>query len=272
MWHPFKAAFRAGGVDGNLGHWDDANVGFYSWAGGFNTRASANYSLAFGYYNLASGAYATALGYNTTASGMGSAALGYRVTADGAYGVALGNRVSTNGFDGAFAWGDGSTTTVPSNLVTASNQFAIRAAGGVRLFTNSGLTTGVSLNPGGSSWNVLSDRNAKTAFQPVDGEQVLAKLSKIPLQTWVYKAEEQQPRHVGPMAQDFHAAFGLGLNDRTINSLDIDGINMVAIQALEKRTEELQASTRQVQTLQQEVELLKRQLGRIEQELARQKR
>ena len=101
---------------------------------------------------------------------------------------------------------------------------------------------------------------------------MLQKLSGLPLQTWDYKAEDKQPRHVGPMAQDFHAACGLGLDDRTINTLDIDGINMVAIQALEKRTAALQESTRQVQTLQREVELLKRQLERLEQELKRPKR
>lgn len=62
------------------------------------------------------------------------------------------------------------------------------------------------------------------------------------LVSWNYKRQDPaQYRHYGPMAQDFYAAFGkdkygnIG-NDTTINSADFDGVNMIAIQALEKRT------------------------------------
>ncbi len=48
-------------------------------------------------------------------------------------------------------------------------------------------------------------------------------------------------RHMGPMAQDFHAAFGLGENPLMINSVDIDGVNMAAVQALTARTDALRA-------------------------------
>src|SRR5687768_13387131 len=51
MWHPFKASFRTGGVDGT--QWDDGSTGFYTIAAGFNTIAAGNYSTAFGYASQA---------------------------------------------------------------------------------------------------------------------------------------------------------------------------------------------------------------------------
>jgi hypothetical protein len=41
------------------------------------------------------------------------------------------------------------------------------------------------------------------------------------------------------MAQDFHSAFGLGQDDRHFTTSDIDGVNMLAIQALIARTDAL---------------------------------
>src|SRR5688572_33011838 len=38
MWYPFKNAFRAGSADGG-GQFDDAKLGYYSWAGGNVTSA-----------------------------------------------------------------------------------------------------------------------------------------------------------------------------------------------------------------------------------------
>jgi hypothetical protein len=43
------------------------------------------------------------------------------------------------------------------------------------------------------------------------------------------------------MAQDFHAAFGLGDSDRTINMVDANGVLMVAVQALYRRVKQLEA-------------------------------
>jgi hypothetical protein len=223
MWYPFKTAFRAGNAIGTS--WDDANTGFYSWAGGSGTIASGTYSFAMG--NLA------------TASGTSAVALGDNVTANAANSIALGQRASASGFAGSFTWADASTTTVFT--ATAANSFQIRAAGGVRLLTNSAGSVGVSLSPGGSSWNVLSDRNRKRDFQAVDGEDVLAKIRNLPVTTWAYIDEAGSVRHMGPMAQDWHAAFGFTADNTTINMSDLDGVNLAAVQALERRTAHLQA-------------------------------
>ncbi len=81
MWHPAKAAFRAGSV--NAAQWDDANVGDYSMALGPNTTASGFHSTAMGSGTTASGDWSTALGLNTTASGITATALGLNTTASG---------------------------------------------------------------------------------------------------------------------------------------------------------------------------------------------
>jgi trimeric autotransporter adhesin len=254
MWHPFKAAFRAGSAAGGTGdYWDDAKVGFYSWAGGNQTTASNVFSFAMGNLTVASGQAATALGYGSTASGTASTALGSSATASGTaslaaglnvtananYAFALGRYASANGQAGSFTWGDGSTTTTLNN--SAPNSFQVRASGGVRLYTNASATTGVSLNGGGSSWIVISDRSRKHDFAEVDGEDLLLRLRAVPVTTWRYRDEEGDVRHIGPMAQDWHAAFGFSDDETTINMSDLDGVNLAAVRALERRTAELQA-------------------------------
>jgi hypothetical protein len=75
----------------------------------------------------------------------------------------------------------------------------------------------------------------------VDGAEVLEKLAELPISTWNYKDDDPSVRHMGPMAQDFHAAFGLGDDDRVINMVDASGVAMVAIQALYRRIQALES-------------------------------
>lgn len=85
----------------------------------------------------------------------------------------------------------------------------------------------------------ISDRNVKHGFAAVDNEAVLETLAAIPISTWSYDFEAGNVRHMGPMAQDFHAAFGLGADDRHIPVIDSAGVSFAAIQALRARTEQL---------------------------------
>jgi len=86
----------------------------------------------------------------------------------------------------------------------------------------------------------VSDRNAKRDFVPVDPKQVLDALSKLPISTWTYKTEQPAARHIGPMAQDFMAAFHVGSNDKTIFQIDGDGVAFAAIQALNAEVKRLE--------------------------------
>lgn len=253
MWHPYKAAFRAGSIGSAGTEWDDPNTGFYSWAGGYNTIALGLSSFAMGYQSTALGSYSNALGYTANADGTGAVAIGYRTTADADYSVAIGQRASTNGHAGAIVLSDGSTTD--STQASANNQFTVRSAGGVRLFTNATMTVGVQVAAGGSSWAVISDRNKKLDFRNVDGEHLLTTLRSVPVTTWRYKDEEDKTTlHIGPMAQDWHQAFGFTTDDKTINMSDLDGVNLAAVKALEARTAEQAA---QIKTLQAQLDELR---------------
>ncbi|HET6764183.1 MAG TPA: tail fiber domain-containing protein [Longimicrobiaceae bacterium] len=261
MWYPYKASFRAGGVDGT--QWDDSNTGFYSFATGNNTTASGYYSIATGGGTKAQGNYSVAMGQITNADGSGAIALGTRSTADADYSVAIGQRASTNGHAGAIVFADGSTTD--SLEASANNQFSVRAAGGYRLYSNATETTGVTMSAGGSSWVVVSDRNRKQDFMAVDGENLLMRLRSVPVTTWRYRDEaDRTTLHMGPMAQDWHRAFGFSSDDRTINMSDLDGVNLAAVKALEARTAELQAKSARVERLEAQLSETQRRLAALE--------
>lgn len=91
----------------------------------------------------------------------------------------------------------------------------------------------------------VSDRHLKENFAAVDGDVLLDKLSALRVQRWSYRSEPGV-EHVGPMAQDFHAAFGVGPDDRHIHPVDAQGITMAAIQALHRRLEALEAENHQL--------------------------
>ncbi len=105
--------------------------------------------------------------------------------------------------------------------------------------------------------NPPSDRNLKQDFTSVDGRDILARLTAMPMHTWAYR-NNPDVRHIGPTAQDFQAAFGVGASDTSIATVDADGVALAAIQALAKRNEELM---RENEALRAEVEAIKRTLG-----------
>lgn len=85
-----------------------------------------------------------------------------------------------------------------------------------------------------------SDRNSKQAIEPVDGAALLERVARLPLATWDYK-DAAGVRHLGPMAQDFVAEFGLGADDKHIAPGDAAGVSLAAIQALKSENDALRA-------------------------------
>lgn len=117
-----------------------------------------------------------------------------------------------------------------------------------------------------------SDRNLKKNFADVDSRAVLESVALLPIQQWTYQAEADSIRHVGPMAQDFRAAFGLGANDTTIATVDADGVALAAIQGLNGKVEaKTQKSEVRIQKLEAENIELRARLEKLESLLARQK-
>ena len=123
-----------------------------------------------------------------------------------------------------------------------------------------------------------SDRNAKENFEPVSPREVLNKVAALPISTWNFK-ELRDGRHMGPMAQDFYAAFRLGGSDKTITSVDPDGVALAAIQGLNQKLEDtlqnagdrnqksedrIQNSESRIQNLEAENAELKQRLAALE--------
>lgn len=86
----------------------------------------------------------------------------------------------------------------------------------------------------GGTWTNGSSRAWKEGFEALDPEAVLAKVSELPIQRWRYRGSDEGA-HVGPMAEDFHAAFGLGASDAYIATVDADGVALAAIQGLRQQ-------------------------------------
>jgi len=235
---------RAGSNDGN-----PASDPFATVAGGYSNLASGGYATVGG------GGENTASGENATVGGGGAnTASGWYATvpggclsqAKGDYSFAAGRRAVADG-QGSFVWGDSNNFDLHA---WGANQFVVRATGGFWMISGidaSGLTTsGARLPAGSGSWGQLCDRNAKANCAPVHPRAVLEKVAALPISTWNYIAQDPSIRHVGPMAQDFYAAFGLGEDDKHIATVDADGVALAAIQGLHEILREKDAEIAEI--------------------------
>jgi len=195
----------AGGIGNRIGH-ESGAIG-----GGEENRVAGRWGVIPG-------------GYFSRAFGEMSFAAGYRAYATNA---------------GSFVWNGSPQITASTNDFS----FTVRCLGGARFITSTytngfpGVTNGVILAAGGSSWASLSDRNSKTNFHPIQPRVVLAKLADMPVSMWEYKGSPGRA-YIGPTAQDFHQAFGLGQDDKSISTLDTDGVMYAAIQGLVEELKE----------------------------------
>ncbi|MBS0591234.1 MAG: tail fiber domain-containing protein [Proteobacteria bacterium] len=312
MWYPAKGAFRVGYVGGT--QWDDGNIGLYSVAMGDNTTASGNYSTAMG-ASIASGDYSTAMGASiasesystamgeyakasapnstamggyTTASGVYSTAMGNSTTASGSYSTAMGSYTTASGIgstamgvnayaneDYSFVWNGDSVSADHGSSSPQIGSFLVYAPGGIYMYSGAHGSGGcVMSNPGSAGWACSSDRELKTNITPVDARAVLAKVVGMPVAQWSFKAGPQY-RHIGPMAQDFKAAFDLGdANDKFISASDAQGVALAAIQGLNSKLEasnaqkdaeiaRLSARVAQFESLASEMAAMKAELVRL---------
>jgi hypothetical protein len=209
-----------------------AGAGATIGGGGGNTASGEEASVVGGANNTASGAGATVGGGgNNGASGLGATVGGGQFnTAAGANSFAAGFGANVQAaHSGTFLYADGTNNNglAVAFSSAAANEFAARATGGVRFVTavdaSGNPTAGVTLASGSGSWSSLSDRNAKANFTAVDGRDILARVRGLPIQTWNYRGQDAATRHLGPMAQDFHAAFGVGEDDTHIDTVDAEG-------------------------------------------------
>ena len=239
--------------------------------GGQNNTILTNTSfdvIGGGQQNTNSGTYSTiGGGFNNSVSNLAATIPGgYEDIASGNVSFAAGEFAQATN-SGAFVWSDG------SGQVTASatdNSVTMRGSGGFSFLTSSANPSpGAYLAPFATSWTALSDRNAKKDFRPVNCQAVLDKLARVPIEQWHYKWESSGATpNLGPMAQDFKAAFYPGRDDKGITTLEFDGVELAAIQGLNQKVEEQQAELQQKQT---ELEELKQRLDILEKIIYNQK-
>lgn len=237
----------AGGTNATLGGGAQnsaSGAGAFIGGGGYdgstflsNTASGPSSLVAGGTQNMASGSRSTVGGGHDN-----SATNWYATVPGGAWNIA--------GGQGSFAAGQAAQATNDGSFVwncdyghplatTAANQFIARANGGFTFYTST--TNGATLASGSGSWTMLSDRNAKSDLEPVNARSVLDKVVALPVTTWRYKSQDAAIRHIGPMAQDFKAAFGVGESDTGITTVDAEGVALAAIQGLNQKLEETRA-------------------------------
>jgi len=244
-----------GGGDNNAATWVNATVG----GGAGNIASGHAATVSGGEDNTASGGWGATVGGGssneatndnaTVGGGFDNEATGWSATipggesneAHGDHSFAAGIEAKAN-HPGAFVWADASGFPF---LSTANNEFSARATGGARFVTGidgSGIPdAGVKLDPDDNAWETLSDRDAKENFVVLNLQDVLNRLAGIPITEWNYKTQDPSNRHIGPMAQDFYAAFGLSADDLYISPIDTDGVALAAIQGLYEIVQEQDA-------------------------------
>lgn len=281
-----NVAFAAGSavVGGQSNFVDDTNA---SIGGGSGNYAGGVASVVGGGdYNEASGDASTIAGgssnrVDTSSGTVGGGALNHVFGAHGTIPGGYNNAAWTHSFaaghsakathQGSFVWADSTGGDFAS---TADNQVSIRAANGVRIrsSSNAQALAGVQLTAGSGSWSSLSDRASKEHFDEVDTAGVLDNIAELPLLTWNYKAQDDEIRHMGPVAQDFARLFGLGGDERRIDTVDADGVALAGIQALKRLLDEqVEQNERQearIAALEAENLALDRRLDAIEAQLA----
>jgi trimeric autotransporter adhesin len=129
---------------------------------------------------------------------------------------------NASGLANGFAWYKGGT----------HNDAAQNAGGGTTMMKLDG--TGLTVN---GTLVSASDRNVKQDFAEVNSRAVLEKVAQLPIQTWAYKSDPNT-KHLGPVAQDFYAAFAVGPDDKHIATVDESGVALAAIQGLNQKVEE----------------------------------
>jgi hypothetical protein len=221
--------------------------------GGWGNRAHGRCSVVGG-----GGGYSQA-DSNSAAGDFSTVPGGTANQARGNYSFAAGRRaIVSSSHPGTFLWADSNDVDFNS---AAAMEFAARSTGGVRFVTaidgSGNPTAGVTLASGGGSWSSISDRNAKENFEEVNYQELLDRLAAIEMTTWNYKTQDKSIRHIGPMAQDFYEAFGVGEDDKHITTIDGMGVALAAIKGLCQENEEIRIKTSELSEMERRLARLR---------------
>lgn len=105
-----------------------------------------------------------------------------------------------------------------------------------------------------------SSRDIKTGFGSLDPREALDRVSALPISLWSYKEDGPAVRHLGPMAEDFHSAFGLGKDGKHVAPSDEAGVALLALQGLHQVVQE---KDREIAELKERLAALERLVGEL---------
>jgi hypothetical protein len=294
-------------IGGGQGNTIQANSDHSTIAGGYDNTINTSSGYSFiggGKANLAGGNYSFAAGQQAQALNQG--AFVWADSQNAPFASTVNNSFNLRAQGGVFldsstpAINFGQTTRQMLNLYGTNYAIGVqdyteyfRSSGGYAWYLN-GSHNNNQNNPGNGGTALMtldnsgnleckgtvysggvaltSDRNLKENFTALNAQTVLAKVAALPLTQWNYKTDGQAVRHLGPMAQDFHAAFGLdGADEKHISVVDEGGVALAAIQGLNQKLEaeaktkdaEIQAQAAKIEDLQQSVAELKALVGKL---------
>ena len=235
-------------IGGGAGNQIAASPGTSLWfatvGGGVNNVVSVDgATISGGSSNAAAGDSSTIGGGESNSTGGIASTVpgGSHNSASGPYSFAAGRRAKALA-DGVVLFSD---STDADFTGIDPNVFAVGFTGGIGMWTSKTFATGCSIPAGGGAWNCTSSRDQKQDFATVDAQAVLQRVAALPITEWRYRTETSGARHMGPTAQDFHAAFGLGDSDKSIGLIDANGVALAAIQGLNLKVEEQRAALRE---------------------------
>jgi hypothetical protein len=261
----FAAGQRAQALHDNTFVWSDGSPGTFASTGinQFSVRAAGGIQLA-GDVQLAGGAAY----HNLSLSGGNS--LGYLYASYGFFGDGI--HLGYNFYADANGQGHITNPGGGTSRITTGYGYVgiyvgdVNGLPGTQRFLAD--TTHVEVN---GTFNNNSDRNAKQEFASVSSSQILGKVLKLPVSEWSYK-EDPMTRHLGPMAQDFHAIFKIGTDEKHIAPIDEGGVAFAAIQGLNEKVEAgSRESDERIQKLETENQELKQRLEALEKAIRSQK-
>jgi len=268
-------------IGGGVGNSIQTNAQYSTIGGGQDNTVSGTFAtVAGGYFNAAAGKFSFASGRQAIANHDGTfvwaddsqstdfASTGinqFLIRATGGVGIG-----TTTPRAALHVTGPGQVVALVDSANTTGTWFSITNRAGGRswslISTGSGNGEGagklVFFVSGGPSGRMIldtngnlslvgtlqqgSDRYTKTALESVNSQAVLDEVARLPMMTWAY-TNEISVRHLGPMSQDFYAAFGLGADERHIATVDEGGVALAAVQGLNQKLEEKAAQVRELE-------------------------
>jgi hypothetical protein len=218
-----------------------------------NTSGSDN--TANGYaalYSNTSGSGNTAIGYFALPNNQGgtnNVAIGYNALGSLGGLLAGGSDNIALGYQAGYSFGENESGNIDiGNLGNPGDNNIIRI----------GTTQTATYLAGtvyGNNVVLTCDRNAKENFTAINAREVLAKVAALPVTKWNYRTAGKGEQHIGPMAQDFQAAFGLnGADDKHISVVDEGGVALAAIQGLNQKLEQKDAKISELEKRLQDLE------------------